>query len=607
MLIREVKVEELLDELRGKYGETSSFKYCEEVFLGEARASIKTKQGCKRFLRDLKLSEEGESNYYFDVKEANSLEGMGRLLVDPTTRKPFTPALFQLYILQQLAWYRKVDKARRYRKMYISLGRKQGKSLIVAFMIVYEFLFGKVPEYEREIVLTSRSEDQAKKIFTQIKTILSVLVSNTESLKGRLKLGTQVIYDEKSGSTITYYSSNPDNIDSTNPVMGVVDEYAEAKNGKEMYERIQSGMTYQKNGLMIAVSTVSGNLNSPMFEDYKYVEKVLNDDIDSDREFIYIAELDSDEEWRDKDNWSKSAPLLLEEGFREHAMDTIMEDIKKAEEKGDMTTLMTKTFNRWGKSNENRYLNYNQWEDSVKEEDVDIRGKKVHVGLDLSERNDLTSLGFVIEAGDHLYVDGHSFVANTGYTKGKTMAEKRLNAEQEIKKKGNRDEFDYLKAEELGHVTISKGTIDYKEVIGYIEKYVEENELELVGVYYDPWGMTKFITDMRVMGVEFPLVEVGQRMSILSEPIKEFRVNLVDGYIKHSDNSVLNYSVKNAVVKESNGELMLDKPSANLKIDALASVINAYSELIGYMFDVGESYNGLSDLDKILQEGGFFG
>ncbi len=57
-----------------------------------------------------------------------------------------------------MAGVKKRDNTRRFRKAYISLARKNGKSLIVAGIALYEFLFGKNPAASRQVVAAANTK-----------------------------------------------------------------------------------------------------------------------------------------------------------------------------------------------------------------------------------------------------------------------------------------------------------------------------------------------------------------------------------------------------------------------------------------------------------------
>ena len=62
-----------------------------------------------------------------------------------------------------------------------------------------------------------------------------------------------------------------------------------------------------------------------------------------------------------------------------------------------MIAFLTKMLNMWVQQKENGYMNMEKWKKcEVKKLPIDIKGKPVYVGFDMSSKIDLTSVAFVI-------------------------------------------------------------------------------------------------------------------------------------------------------------------------------------------------------------------
>lgn len=583
---------ELVERLRNEYNEIGAFQYCDLVFNSRYRTSHKTKQACLRFLK-LLLNQEGE-RFQFNKEEAIRVDKFSRRVRLKKKREFFRPALYQTFILQQLAF---IDESgiRKYRKMYISMGRKQGKSYLVAIILLYDFLLGRIPEVNKEIILTSRSESQATIIYNMISDMLRGLMElgargiDGELLSETVQLKKSGIVNTTTGGKIEFYSSEADSVDGTEPDIGVIDEFAYMKNGRDMMAAISTGQNNIPHGLLIMVSTVSSDLNSEMYREYGLVGNILDGTHQNDRYFIFVAELEDISEWKDEENWSKANPLLIQEDLREDSIESIKQSMSDDMAKGNpLDKILVKVFNVWGKTSEEKYLDYLLWEEAV-QEDFNRNGKRVYIGIDLSERSDLTGVSFIFEESSYLYVDTHAFVAGRLHDKGGDY----------ITIKGSADQFDYTTAEEEGHITICENLISYKEVWDYIMDYVEEYDLEVAGLYFDPRMISKFNSFRPQRASRIPLIYVKQGYEELTLPIMEFKDSLIDGRIKHSDNSFMNYCVKNAETVEARNGRLIKKPSDSLRIDSLDATITAFVDLVDYNFedDVGSSYeNFLSDL-----------
>ena len=107
------------------------YQYSIDVSEGKIIACKKHKLACKRFIKDIEKSKTDEFKYYFDVNELLDFYEWARLFTHRTgivrgQRIELVP--WQLFIVGNLfGWKNKVTGFRRFRKAFISVGRKNAK------------------------------------------------------------------------------------------------------------------------------------------------------------------------------------------------------------------------------------------------------------------------------------------------------------------------------------------------------------------------------------------------------------------------------------------------------------------------------------------------
>ncbi len=130
----------------------------------------------------------------------------------------------------------------------------------------------------------------------------------------------------------------------------------------EMYSRFKTGMTLQKNPLTLLVSTAGDNLNSQMYQEYKYIKRILNEEVRADNYFVYCAEMDSQEEVQDETKWIKAMPLLESKEHRKTILQNVKADIQDELEKGtSYHKILIKNFNLWQAQREDSLLDISDW------------------------------------------------------------------------------------------------------------------------------------------------------------------------------------------------------------------------------------------------------
>jgi len=158
--------------------------YCEAILSGDILASNKVKQACERHLSDLKRK---DFKYVYDIDRANKIIRYIEKLPDIKTGVPNKLALFQKFILSQLYGWVDDKGNRRFQKAYVSMARKNGKTILVSGIASYEFLYGKNPRYSRQIYCTANSKEQAKIAFSMVVKQLEKVRSVSSSINKRIR------------------------------------------------------------------------------------------------------------------------------------------------------------------------------------------------------------------------------------------------------------------------------------------------------------------------------------------------------------------------------------------------------------------------------------
>ena len=367
-------------------------------------------------------------------------------------------------------------------------------------------------------------------------------------------------------------ASNLQALDGYRSDLAVIDEYALATD-RSIKDVIKSGQINSDNALLAVISTSGNNLNSPMYKDYKFAKEILDGKKEADDLFIAIYEQDYKNEVIKAITspilLEKSNPLLANADRRSVMLPKLINSINLASEQDNLLPVYVKNANLWLQNRENSYIPVKDWE----KETVDtpnINKKPVWFGIDLSKDFDLTSVSWLIPFEDDdgknfLFADSHSWVGT------------KYGLDEKIK----RDHFDYRKGAERGECSITKlesGVIDYDEIFQYILHLVDQYDLRVQGVCYDPYRFAELIPKFEKK-TDWQLIQVRQGRKTLAQPTMQFREDLFNHKIKHDDNQLLKYAVNNAViVYDRLQNPLIDKAKSQNKIDPLASLINAYTQ-----------------------------
>lgn len=520
--------------------------------------------------------EKEEFDYVYLPEHAEIAVSFMEILPDISTGKPAKMAEFQKFIICSLyGWYHKKDtNLRRFNKALISMSRKNGKSYLISGISIYELLAGNQPEQNRQVYCTAQSREQANIVFRMVSQRIDALRSKSKGIYKTVDPVRNEIRHIPSYSVLKPLSKETGNINGLAPTLSILDEYGASKTN-EMMEVLESGAMLQPNMLTVIISTAYFDLNSPMYaQEYKHGEKILNKEVDQENYFVLVYEQDDEKEIYNEDMWIKSNPLLEVESIRDTLMRNLRERFNEMVAKNDLLGLIVKNFNMWKQGAENSFLPIKEWQ-ACETEPINVYGRDVFLGLDLSRTGDLTALYFIYPLKDNkFYIDGHSFVATV----------------EGLEAKSQRDKIDYQMLIDKGYATktnLKSGFINIDQVVDYAADIIIKNNLNVQAFCYDSWHIANFLSEWekRNFELDIPFVEVPQNYKYLSEPIKQFRFNVYERKIQHSNNPLLNIAVNNAVIKyDNNANMMLDKQKAREKIDPIIATITAFSEAKDYEY-----------------------
>ena len=526
---------------------------------------------------------------YFPNMAKNPIDFI-EILPDVKTGKPYPLAEFQKFIIASLyGWRRKSDNSiRRFRKAMISLTRKNGKTILVAGILLYEFLFGRNPAMSRQLFCTANDKTQAKIAFEMARKQLDTLRAQDEDVRKATKRVREELRNLVDESYIRPLSRDTGAVDGFEPYVGVLDEFAASKTN-EMIELLESGQGQLDNPLILIISTAGLDLNVPMHTiEYPYIEKILNEEVEDDGYFAFIAEQDNEEEIADEANWIKSNPILEVSALYDKIMNYLRKRRKVSLETGTVNEVLVKNFNMWRQSSEESYMDKESWA-KAKIDKPDTRKRRVWLGVDVGRSSDLFSISPMVMMDDYWYADSFSFVA----TKYGLIA------------KEKRDGVSYTNLERIGEceiTTLESGVIDDERVLEKIEEMVYENDWELQAIYFDPYQFGSLLTMIEKRHPEWPLVQIPQTTMVLNMPTKQFRDDVRQGKIKHSGNQLLTMAINNAYTRVDNNGMRIDKNKNSNKIDPLDALLDAYAACYLEPFDG----TGYWTNEKILEGGSLF-
>lgn len=542
-------------------------EYAKLVLSGQRICGRSEVLAAQRHINDMK---DKGTEWIFDVKEAERhIDIANTLTIGEGEAHALHTRSFQNFIIGSLfGWRKKRSDIRRYREAYVQVGRQNGKSFLAGTLANDFATFGGY-QYGR-IFCTATKQDQANIVWDEVAKFIQSDKDLAELYK--IKTYDRTITSKVTGTTIKAIGRDTKSADGFRTILAIVDEY-HAHPTNQMYKLMMDGQDMVKNALTIAITTAGFNLKSPCYEQYQFCKKVLEGVVQKDNLFVYIAELDEDDDIWKKENWAKANPLKLflpdEVTLDDEKLAVVANKAIDAREKQgeELVNFETKTLNQWVTYTGGALLDMAAWKAGGKPWTLaDMRGREGYLGIDLSSGGDLTSISIVFPLrDDNVYIWSHSY-----------MPELRL--AEHIKS----DDAPYGVWKNQGLITLTSGMYgiktDYKYIIADLKSMIDEYGIRIIGCGYDAHNAAAFLADLEDV-LSCDLTEVKQSARSLNDTTKDFQLSVKAGQVSYDqNNALLSWSATNAIISEPNsfGEIKVDKMTQTDRIDPIDAIIDAW-------------------------------
>lgn len=542
---------------------------------------------CKRHLEDIEKSKCDSYEYYFDVEEAekyisianelNLAEGKGDVKL--ATRG------FQNFIIGNIhGWKKKSNNSLRYREAYIQIARQNGKSLLAGMESV---LWSTFSEYKLgKIYCAATKQEQANIVWDEV----AKFIRSDKWLKKmyEVKEYDRTIKSFVSGTKIKAVGRDTKSADGFRSILAVIDEYHAHKDAK-MYNLMLDGQINVDSALTLTITTAGFNIGGACHQKYILCKKILEKVIEKESQFIFICEMDPDDDIWSPINWAKTSPLRMwnEDGsYNDEMISRINEKAVTAKETGgnELVNFMTKELNVWVTNCGDTLLDIDKVNQCKSYRSIeDMKGKECILGIDLSSGGDLTSIAMIFpDVEGKVYIHTHSFMPI-----------------QRLQEHVNTDGVPYQMWAEKGLIDLTTGgggyKTDYSFITSYLKDLKERLDIKFIGCGYDPHNAGAYISDLEFLGCD--LVEIVQSARSLSDATIDFKLTVDALGIEYDKRDELfTWSCSNAsTTKNSFGETKIDKNVATGRIDPIDAVVDAWK--IYFVNKRNLKYNADDDFD----------
>lgn len=456
-----------------------------------------------------------------------------------------------------------------YETAVLEICRKNHKTFYAA--VIFVLLMMTEPNFSRFFSVAPDKQLSSELKIAVKKIIKSSPLLNDPKVFKVMRSEVRCILTDSEYTPLAY---SEDRLDGKLPAAFLADEAGAMDNYP--IEAMRSGQISMINKLGIVVSTQYPNDKNSMIVEIDASKRSLNGLMDDRRRFSLLYE--PDDEFLHKDAWKtedlviyQSNPSAVENPdifknlLKKRAYAVLYEDLRE-NYLCKHNNIMYKGLGTEG------YVEITKVRECCIETDKSFwKGKRVYLGLDLSQTEDNTSVAMVTLFRGKIYGRVWGF-----------LPEERIDAKSE------KEGVNYKRLIRSGCCfACGEEVIDY----GFVERFIlglqKEYGVDIVQVGYDRYNAISTVQKLEAADEPLECVEIIQHSKTLHRPTKLLKEYILNKNFCYEENKLLEINFQNArCTEDTNLNKYVNKKKSSGKVDAVVALINAV-----YLLDVNEILN----------------
>ena len=442
---------------------------------------------------------------------------------------------------------------RKYRVLYLYLPRKNGKSELLAGIVLY--LLCADGEVGVEIHGLALDQEQAGLVYR----VARQMVRNSAELTDRLTVvrSSGRIVDESTGSLYAIVAGDAPGSLGFDPSGAYIDELL-TQPSRELYYAIRTSFGSRAEPLLLLATTAENDPAGFAASEREWSTRVLDDpSLDPERLVVMFTAPDG-ADWTQQATWRAANPALgdfLE--VRVLASECRQAQGNPAAERSFRQYRLNQPANKVGRAIDLATWDASAGPLSVPQMAAELARQPCWAGLDLASTSDLAAYAL-----NFPQADGSQAILWRHFAPSSAL--------RELSRRTGGKADAWVAA---GLLTLTPGNvIDY----GAITKALgDDRELyDIREVAFDRWGATQLSSQLLDEG--WPLIQMGQGYASMAAPTSELLRLIKAGLYHHGGNPVARWEAGNCVTRaDPAGNLKLDKQRSADKIDGLVAGVMA--------------------------------
>lgn len=457
-------------------------------------------------------------------------------------------------------------KKRLINKQYLIVSRGAAKSMYASNI---QGFYLTVDTSTTHQITTAPTLKQAEEVLSPLRTAITrsrgplfkfltegSLQNTTGSRAGRLKLAStkKGIEDFLTGSLLEARPMAIDKLQGLRCKIATVDEWLSGDIREDVIGALEQGASKLDDYLIVATSS-EGTVRNSVGDTIKMeLLSILKGDYVNPHVSIWYYKLDDIQEVADPSMWPKANPNI----GKTVTYEVYQNDVERAENApATRNDILAK---RFGIPMEG-YTYYFTYEETLPHRPRDFWQMPCAMGADLSQGDDFCAFTFLFPIGREEYG-----IKTRCYVSSDTMY--KLSPATRLKYE------DFLNEGSL--VVFDCVALDLNDVYDDLEKYIADNEYEVVAFGYDPYNAKSFVGRWEMENGPFGIVKIPQGAKTETVPLGELK-RLAENRLLLFDQEIMTFCMGNAItLEDTNGNRKLYKKRHQDKIDSVAAMMDAY-------------------------------
>lgn len=511
----------------------------------------------------LDIAEGRNQEAYVDEEAYRKVCNLLKIMIHPDLRKPMADSIEDyawLFIVAVMCTkVRDSDlDVRYYVTGVLEIARKNFKTFVSAIIFILLMLIE--PDFSRffSVAPDLSLSSELKLAIRKIIKVSPALYDEDDPAFKIMRSQIRCLINDNEYTPLAYSQDNMDG-KMANAFLadeaGALDEYP--------VEAMRSSQITLFNKLGIIISTQYPNDDNVMIDEIDIAKKAIDGLLEDQRVFALLYE--PDEDLKVGEAWQKDDRCIYQSNPVAVSHQYIFEEIKK--KRAIAVLYENKRENYLCKHNNilykglgvEGYIDIQKVKLCRQEDDKAFwKGRRVWMGLDLSQTDDNTALAMVTEEEGTVYAKVFGFVPT-----------------EKVEFKSKKEHVDYKRLIERGDCfSCGSEVIDYLYVKAKVEEIEEEYGVEIMQIGYDKWNALATVQGLEADGYE--CVEIRQHSSVLHMPTKWLKELVLDKAFRYMDNRMLEINFQNArCTEDTNKNKYVNKKKSTGKVDMVVALINA--------------------------------